>query len=195
MRLSILILVLMSVPRLAAGDFCAVKVHVVDSLGRPASATARLAGADGRVAEVARVVSGEVAFCDFGFGEHTIQIGEGCGSVTLNGIRLVHGIAQQFDVLLNACLTGGDGGVYPPGCLLYVRVSSGDGSKLAQAEAVDSVGITTFHADSFGRLFIGLNSGTSEILRIGAPGYRPEAVNASCRETETIERGVQLQRK
>jgi hypothetical protein len=154
-----------------------------------------LIGPDGRIIEDAKVIDGRVAFCDFGFGEHSIRIRENCGSVTLNRIRFTYGVRQVFSVILNNCFVGADGGVYPPACLLYLRVYSTDGKKLSDAAAVDEPANNKFAADRYGRLFLFVPTHKSESFTITAPDYWPENVDASCAGLERMEREIRLKHK
>jgi hypothetical protein len=178
---------------LSGSEFCAVKVRVIDPVGELVSVPVDLVGSDGRVIESTRTVNGEAEFCDFGFGEHTIRVAEGqCGFVTLNRIRLVYAIAQRFDVILNPCFIGAETMRYPPSCLVYIRVSSDNGKKLINAEAVVQGNKRTYHTDIYGRLFLAAPNGASTVFEIRAAGYIDKTVPISCQSYETVEKSVQL---
>jgi hypothetical protein len=174
-------------------DFCAVRVRVIGPSGTTISVPVQLIGPNGQVTQTAMSTNGEVEFCDLGFGEHTIHVGDdSCGSVTIHRVRLVFGISQRFDAVLNYCLTGADALMIPPSCLAYFRVSSEGSKKLSSATAVIRGNPRTFEADSYGRLFLTVPNGTAGDFTISAPGYADKTVQVSCRSYETIENAVQL---
>jgi hypothetical protein len=177
---------------LFSADFCAVRLKVVDSLGSPADARVELIGPSGRVVEGVGTVNGDAAFCDLDFGEHTIRIGGNrCGFVTLHRIRLVYGVAQYFRTVLNDCMIGSDGGVFPPACLVYFRVSSEEGKKLGDAQA-SADGVHFIHADTFGRIFISARNGKSTDFVVASHGYMSKTVHVTCVKYEQISESVRL---
>jgi hypothetical protein len=178
----------------SADDFCAVTVNVVDPMGEPISVPVELAAVGGRVIDKQLAHDGVARFCDFGFGDHTIRVGEDCGFVTLNRIRLVYQHPQWFRVVLNYCTIGGDGGVFPPSCLVYIRVSSQAGAKLSGAEASLEGGQHIVPADRYGRLYFAIRQGASYAYKVSAAGYADHVVRLSCENPTRIERAVELQR-
>lgn len=188
------LMVLVLSPCIMAETFCAVNIELVDPAGTPTSARVQLISPEGRVTSSVYSNSDGIArFCDLGFGEHSIQVGDNkCGYVTLHRIRLVYGIAQSFKVVVNQCMIGADGGRYPPSCLLYLRVSSKGGRALSDGEVTALRGSHVLHVDQFGRLFTAIGNGTDATYEISAPGYKSKTIHKTCRSYETIEEAVQL---
>jgi hypothetical protein len=177
----------------AGTDFCAVRLEIVNPVGKPMTAPVELIDAEGRVVQNTKAPNGKVEFCDLGFGEHTIRIGgDQCGFVTLHRIRFVYGVAQYFRVVLNDCMIGGDGGTFPPSCLVYFRVSSEAGKKLSDAQADTEGGVYAVRADSYGRIFTFVLNGKSQEFVISSPGYASRTVHVSCRSYDHIAEAVVL---
>ena len=174
----------------ASMDVCAVRVTVTFPGGQPASTEVRLIDPKGKMVSVAETWDGETSFCDFGFGEHTIVVGgDECGSVAIRRVR-VRPQSQHFHVVLNRCAEEASHR-YPPGCLVYFRVSSQDGTGLAATVTLveRSWSVDT---DRFGRLWVGIFEGTTREYVVHAPGHAAERVSVSCRHQQSIERAVVL---
>src|SRR5580704_1285030 len=76
-------------PGRSADGFCAANVFVTDTSRNPVQTTVRLIDPGGKVIESHTTsVDGSAEFCDFGFGDHTIQIGEACGFVSITDVRV-----------------------------------------------------------------------------------------------------------
>jgi len=180
---------------LAADDFCAVRITVVDEDRSPVGTRAVLIDPDGHAIDsVETDIKGEASFCDFGFGRHAIKVGdEGRGSVTLNDIYFVYGIPQHRTVVLpsthDVTFTS-----IPTSCLVYVRVSSETGRKLTDAEATTRSG-KRWYADRYGRLEIWVLRGSEDDLTISAPEYATTVMHVACHDFERTERELKLKRQ
>ena len=179
--------------RLAAADFCAVYLNIIDSHGKPTDAPVELIDQDGHV-ETSLIAHGKASICDIGFGPHTIRIGtDKCsGYVTIHGVSLVHGFSRTFTAVWDGCPTGVDMMTLPPSCQVAFRVTSPDGKKLIEAEATKEGDATKYHADSYGRFFLAVRNGAAKNFTFSAPGYVDTVVHLSCKRYENIEKSVQL---
>jgi hypothetical protein len=190
-------------PLLAAADFCAAKVFVVDGSGKPVQTSARLIDPSGKVVESHATSDGSAEFCDFGFGDHTIRIGDDC-VVTITDVRVHYGQQHNYSAIYNCprrpgdssiisgLLLDGDGwvqlmlaedGGFVKACSVYLRISSEDGTKLAEAEVT---GGTTYPnpivADRFGRMFFAIPRNSTQRIAISALGYSGESIDVTCEE-------------
>ena len=178
---------------IVAADFCAVKVSVVDQAAKPVATAIQLIDPSGRVVERVYARTGEAEFCDFGFGPHSIRVGdERCGGVTLDRIGLRRGQTQRFNVILQDCTIAIDGGRCPLSCEIYLRVSSDNGEKLKESEVSIEGNPLIIHVDSYGRIWLSILKGSSENLRITAPGYQEKTLHLFCKDKETLQEMVQL---
>jgi hypothetical protein len=200
---------------LLAGDFCAVKVSITDQSGRPVQAPTQLLDADGKIVERTESVGGLIEFCDFGFGTHTIRIGENCGLVTITDVRLVYGQPRQYSVVYGCPPPPGalrtvsgtimddmpmsavrtDDGAYVTACSVYLRISSGNGTKIEGAEALGGLGVPSpVRTDRYGRAFFYVASNSTRTIAISASGYAQESIDFPCKRQESIERAIVLRK-
>jgi len=178
---------------LAAADFCAVTVNVVDEGGNPSRAPVRLVDPKGQVAEsVFTPPSGRAEFCDFGFGSYSIHVGDDDCPVILGNIVLGYGFNQKFTVVARRCGSSISVMRFPPWCDVYLRIASTDGSKLSGAETVGIINTRRVTADQYGRALLTILKGKSETFTVSAQGYRDGTVSLSCKNMESIEKEVRL---
>ncbi len=185
--------------RLAASDFCALQVTVVDSSGQPASVPVALLDSKGEVVEGAVTRGGHTQFCDFGFGLHSVRVqNRDCGFIVRDRVLLVNGVTQEVRVTLD-CKQGEEASgvlTVSPSCPLYLRVQSDSAEKLSGASATVPDRVEPYRADVYGRIFGRIrkpSSGVPATIMIGAPGYVSSSIAiAACSASEQIERLVTL---
>jgi hypothetical protein len=188
----ILLLAAMLPMGLSASDFCAVRLAVIDSGGKPADAPVALIDQDGHVEESV-VAHGKVSLCDMKFGPHTIRVGsESCsGYVTIHGISLVYGFPRTFTVVSNGCINP-EIMTLPPSCQVNFRITSPEGTKLAQVDMQREGDTGIYHADAYGRFFSAIPKGSSRSFAFVAPGYEKSELRITCSQLETIENVIRM---
>lgn len=175
-----------------AADRCAVNLEVVSSDGRPiVSTSVELRNSDDKVVFSTAMKGSTLRICDFGFGAHSLRVGTNeCLPVSISNLRLHLDSPLNIKVHLNSC---GYRDQWRSGCLLYLRVTDGDGRPIPNAGVViPGRGGTPANTDSYGR-FQTLYSGTHEIA-VQKEGYEPGRVSANCSTTEQLDRGVVMRR-
>jgi hypothetical protein len=199
------VLLWLASPILAAGDeFCAAKVFVVDGARQPVQTTVRLTDPSGKVVESRETSNGSVEFCDFGFGAHKIQIGDGC-VVTITDVRVLNfRRPNNYSAIYNCprrpgddtSIYGGppmdaapvmtmlsDEGKYVLACPVYLRISSEDDSKIAGAEvAAGTPYPNPIIADRYGRVFFSIPFRSTRRIAISAAGFSAESIDVGCEE-------------
>jgi hypothetical protein len=195
MRFLLLIAVILPV-QMAAADFCAIYVNVINSTGKPIDAPVALIDKDGNVETSIIAQNGKATLCDIGFGPHTIRVGklECSGYVTIHNISLIYGLAQSFTATWDGCRNV-EMMTLPPSCQVAFRVTSSDNKKLNDAEATKKGDTAKYHADSYGRFFLDVANGSKVDFTFSAHGYRERMVSVPCEHFENIEKSVQLDPK
>ena len=191
MRCILLALVCVFPVRLLANDFCAVTVNIVNHAGQPAAARIRLVDPQGKIVRDFRA-DGHAELCDFGFGEHTIEIGNpNCQFITLHRIRLIYNVPRYFTVVWDGCMSGIEAMTLPPSCIAYFRVSAMSGRPFGST-GFDEEWFQTRCRRCLRSYFYGdPECGHTEDITISAPGYTPKTLHVACRRYEIIEEGVE----
>lgn len=181
---------------MAAADFCAIYVDVINSSGKPINAPVALIDKDGNVETSVVAQNGKASLCDIGFGPHTIRMGklECSGYLTIHNISLSDGVEQRFAATWDGCRNI-DVMTIPPSCQVAFRVTSPDHKKLNYAEATKEGSSTKYHADSYGRFFLAVANGSKADFTFSAQGYLNKVVTVPCEHFENIEKSVQLDPK
>jgi hypothetical protein len=189
-----LLLLAVTLPlRLAAADFCAVYLTIIDSYGKPADAPIDLIDQGGHV-EKSVVAHGKASLCDMEFGPHTIRIGDAhcSGYVTIHDISLVYGLPRTITAVWDGCRTGTDLMTLPPSCQVSFRVTSTEGKKLRGAEVAKEGDPGIYHTDGYGRVFLAVANGSVKDFTFSAPGYADKTIRVPCQRYETIEKVVPM---
>ncbi len=179
-----------------ADDTCALTVQVItaDGLRYPSPMPVTLLDTSGRTIERRSTVAGTVEFCDFGFGDHTVLVGDDqqCGSLYIRHIRFFLGQPpEKFKVVAPVCKGGATGGI---NCGVYLRISNSDGEKVPGAE-LWLHGALLHKADNFGRILLAMRNGQTEKYSVVAPNHASAEVSLTCRRNDQIEREVVLKRQ
>lgn len=174
----LLFLMCCSLPLPAAETFCAVRIEVKTDSGRAVSnVPAYLFGPGGAPVETSEVRAGKVEFCDFGFGKHSIQIGDtNCGATVVKNVEIEYRRELKLFVILNSCNVGGD--TLANACFIYVRVRDAQGNKIGSVQIVN--GSNPKMADEFGRAEIAVRQGESRKVTFVRDDFVPEVVEFSC---------------
>lgn len=183
------VLILASGINCFCAPFCAVRVLVTDAAGRPASALVRLLDNAGRVVKEVVAENGTAAFCDFGFGNHSIEVGPStCSHIIIPNVRVVFGRTLIFRVYRNVC--GGD--VTLLGCLAYFRVADIYGSNLAGVSLTSEPPGIGLQTDEYGRAQASIDRGDSRTLIFAKRGYTETRLSYECAKPAYMERAVIL---
>jgi hypothetical protein len=195
------LLTMLLCPLVGAEDFCAVQVHVSDQAGNAARTQVQLFDAAENLVQGATTRDGSVEFCDFGFGTHTIRVGENGCFTTITSVRLVYSVPQDYRIV-HGCPAPADaprtisgsfpndalgsrvlwtGEKYVPACRVYLRISSESGKKVGEAVATGEGLPNPISADVYGRIFFYMQSKSVTKISISAPGYAGESFNIDCR--------------
>jgi len=174
----------------ASGEFCALRLTVVDKEGQPGGAAlVELVDKDGRVVFRDRTRDGLLDICDFDFGVYSLRIGSNeCFPTTISNILLDLGVQDRLKVILNGCGQGHY--VRAGGCKAYFRVASPDGKALAGVEVVPPISSRAKKTDSYGRVSFYTSSAKTVPFTFSVTGYQDQGVEVSCKDVETIERKV-----
>ena len=171
-------------------SFCAVRVYVTDLAGKPRIATVRLVDGAGKIVEQAISDHGEVDFCDFGFGDHSIEVAPGTfGHVVIPHVRVVFGMTLRYQVCLN---TGGLGDIVLDGCTTYFRITSRDGKRLPDVLLSSEPPTVHSESDGFGRALVHLEMHAAGVIEFSKPGYIPVRVGFDCAKPAYLEESVAL---
>ena len=194
-RLSLLVMAatLTEPSAVAAKDFCALTVELVDSHGAPAKLTpVRLIDSSGRTVFDEQIEGPTVRICDFGFGLHRLVAGYGfCYPVTISNLRLGMGRPIHLTVRLNACPPDIWGGSLCDG-YLRVREPSGAAVPGARLRLAPANGTSDSLSDQYGRVESFLVGGSSAVATISKEGYGAQHMSLRCTQSEEIEREVLL---
>jgi hypothetical protein len=170
--------------------FCAVKVFVTDLAGKPAAAGVRLLDSEGKVVTEAVSERGEASFCDFGFGDHSIEVGANTYAHTIiPNVRVLFGRTLKYWVYLNE---GGQGDVIPIGCTTYYRIASPQGERLPGASVTSEPPGIQVRADDYGRALVNLATHETFVLVFSKPGYAPARLDVDCTRPDFLERSITL---
>ena len=180
----------------SGAPFCAVTLSVASPDGRPVlSGQTQLMDEQGTTVEVSAIANGRAAFCDFGFGPHSIRVQQDASiPVTLFGIHLTYGQEQHLRVVMNPVPDTGSEGGGGNACRGYVRLITPDGRPIPNASAVYHG--TSFHSDAFGRLLLLVPLRQFATFRFEKPGFVTRDVSLSCSTwDDQIERKIVLTRQ
>ena len=168
---------LMTMAQVPPRAFCALRGTVEYFNGTPAeSVPVKLLDHSRKLVSQTTTAGGTFEFCDFGFGEHSIEVGEGCGTTLITGVRLVYDQTQRFRVVFNFCLGEHVSGT---GCRMYIRVVDGKrqpigGVRIPMSWRSDIV------SDVYGRMAIGVSMGRSASITLQKEGYKTHVVETRC---------------
>jgi hypothetical protein len=177
----------------SAQEFCAVKVRALNSDDwQPLrwKLPVLLLNNEGDVVARTTLTQGKAQFCDFGFGTHSILIGDerDCGSVEIKNIRFRWQQPQIFTAIIERCPSEGDGGM--SGCLIYFRVKDPSGRSIPYPTARRDHELV--RGTKQGLIPTGLLSGVTGKFIIEASGFVSEAVTLDCTDVRTIEHSIIL---
>ena len=169
--------------------FCAVRILATDRSGDPAPASAELVDSAGHLVKSVAARDGELDFCDFGFGEHTINVSTGtCGAITIHQVRLIFGRPQVYRVYANMCR----GDVFLVGCSTYLRVVGADGGGLSGVSVTSDPPGLHLKADEYGRVLLIVDYRDSRTSILSKPGYMGATIRIDCSTPAYKEQGVVL---
>lgn len=193
MRLSLLVLAatVAKPSAVAAKDFCALTVGLLDSRGAPAKLTpVQLIDPSGKIVFDEQIEGPTARICDFGFGPHSLVVGYGfCYPVTISNLRLRVGRPIHLTVRLNACPPDNWGGSL---CQVYLRVHESSGAAVPGARLARGDGTSDNLSDQYGRVQAFLVSGSSVAATISKDGYTSQHLSLRCAHSEDIESEVIL---
>lgn len=191
MRMLLLaVVVLVSSVDSSGAGFCAVKVLVTDGAGKPATASVKLVDSRGEVVRQASSANGSVEFCDFGFGDHYIEIGAStCAHIIIPHVRVLFGRTQLFRVYNNQCTIGD---VSLIGCASYFRVTAPSGEGLPRVTITSEPAGVRSETDDYGRAQINIDSGESRLLEFSKAGFVPIHIELNCPKPKYAEQSVML---
>jgi hypothetical protein len=178
----------------AADEFCAVELSVIDRYGRIQDAPFPVVLKDSHGTVVARTTlqKGTARFCDFGFGPHSILIGrpESCGSTEIRNITFKWRNPQHFVSVLNFCIGEGDGGL--TGCPIELRVTDQEGRPVPFPTAKNNG--RNVRGQETGFLATALSPGQSTELVVEAGGYTERRLSFRCDKVQIFQETVVLER-
>lgn len=172
-----------------SADFCAVRVHVVDSKGIPVTRSwIELENSRGVAVRREIVVGPDFDVCDFGFGPHTLRIGTNeCLPVAISNLKVVFGHPVSLVAVINGCSYRN----MRSACLAYFRVSDASGAPVGGA-VLSRQGAPDVQTDSFGR-WQGLFDGSRDVT-FTKTGFEPVIVHVGCASDEEVDRPVVMSR-
>ena len=163
-------------------DFCAVRLSVTNSEGRPVhSAVADLLDKDGRIVRTENVVNGRADFCDFGFGRYSILVHDKrsqCGAAEIKGVHVIYGLTQDLGAILNGCSDEGDW--VTSGCSFYVRVAAPGGQPVSGVEIKGPNLQGIDHTDKYGRALLFVTKGQGVDYTFSHLGYKATSLELTC---------------
>jgi len=184
------ILVALSISHALGAGFCAVRVLVTDETGKPSPAQVRLLDNTGSVVREVIARNGSAEFCDFDFGDHTIDVGGGpCTHVLIPGVRVLFGRTQAFRVYLTGCSIMD---VQLIGCSTFFRVTGPHGEALAGVSVKSDPAGVVAETDEYGRALVGIDHKESRILVFSKPGFLPIRLSLDCSRPAYGERSITL---
>lgn len=181
MRIFLFVLLVAGALQGAAQEFCAVRVVVTSPKGAPLWVPVKLYDPAGKLVKslFTDSASGVAELCDFGFGEHSIRVGQGgCSEMVIPSVVLCYGATATYRVILNGCPCAG---FTASGCQPYLRIASDDGVPLKGATVNWSESGRAWKTDVYGRVKPIIPIGVKGTLRITAPNYQPAIVPLDCR--------------
>jgi len=189
LRNTFLVLIFASNFNCFCASFCAVRVLVTDHEGKPAAALVRLVDSGGKVVKQVIAERGEAEFCDFGFGDHSIDVGAStCAHIIIPHVRVVFGRTLTFRVYRNTCR----GDVSLIGCTTYFRIIDPGGRGLSGVSvSSDPPGVNS-EDDDYGRVQINIDDNESRLLLFSKPGYVLTRVDFNCLRPAYAEQSVTL---
>ena len=169
-------------------EYCAVEVHIRNSTGAQIDTPVMLEA--GKEKLVAQSANGVARFCDVGFDEFSIVVGEPCGRVTVSGLTASPPSTRVVNVIYDPCWSE-----RPPGgnaCTILLRVGRQDGAPLAGAFLWINRKLYR-ESDQYGRMFVMVRYGDSLRGSVRRGGYRDLSVDIPCRTDESrFERRIAL---
>jgi len=193
-RISALLCVIcLAVSPVAAADLCGVKVRVASDTGMPLSVPAQLFGPNGKLVRATESGRDGVAeFCDFGFGQHSILVGDdSCNSVMIRKVHFPFPEQYEFRIVLTPC--AGRGAYFGNSCEAYVRAVTESGEPASGVEMAASG--PSVRADKYGRASVPLRLDKQEQLTLWGPEYETTGVPIECGDRWRIEKQVLVKRR
>ena len=177
----------------AAGDLCGVTVRVADETGIPLSVPVRLFGPDEKLVIATESNRDGIAqFCDFGFGLHSILVGDdNCNSVMIRRVRFPFPEQYEFRVVLSRCANRG--GYIGNACEAYIRVVLETGEPASGVEVAASG--SSVKTDRYGRASLLVHMGKQLQLTLWGPEYETTGVPIDCGDRWRIEKQVLVKRR
>lgn len=164
---------------LAQANVCALEVHVVGRDSTPKDAVkVHLRDPKGQVVDEATTINGIASFCDFGFGPHSLSVGDAdCMPIIVKNIRIDFEATQSIRVLDNEC-RGGDGGTNA--CHIRFRIRDSRNSTPIERASVVVGEALRWHSDKYGRVTVGVLQGRTNTFKIEASGYEDLSLQFGC---------------
>lgn len=177
-------------------DRCAVTVEVLQIGGLVADrlVPVYLLDSAGKVVLETTNRGGKARFCDFGFGRHTIQVGEAdrCGAAKILNVVFDHKSEQRFQAVLNSCAGEGIQFILG-GCPLELRVVNESGQPvphpIARREGFAQQGTRT------GYIPFSIPDRTTATVRVSAEGYEDGSIVRECPRLKLYQEVVVLKAK
>lgn len=166
-------------------ELCAVTVQAV----RPSGAAergvpVRLSDAKGKVlGSVLTDEQGLARFCDLNFGNHSIAVGEGCGSITINDVQSRLPDVEHFVIRLNRCRA--DSHRTLTGCFFYLRLEDDKGKAVKGTAATEE-------SDIYGRVILALPVGQTKDISVASSGFQETTLRLTCPSINYVQRRVVL---
>lgn len=176
----------------AQSTFCAVSVTILNASGKQMlTGSAKLISPSGEAIDDQKVESGVVRFCDFGPGDHSIQIESGsCQTTTIGRVRMLYRFPQALTAIVN-CI-GGTGDGSGNACYTFVRVRTSD--QHALRDVIIESDKQTRVTDEYGRTDVSVPRGKTQTFHVQKVGFVPRTLVLACSEERigTIEAVVVL---
>lgn len=179
-----------------AEEFCAVTVLVVDNAETPLRVPLRLTGPDGKIVAVASTdKDGRASFCDFGFGDHSIEVyPDALNSVMIRRVRLAYLSHQDFKVILTVPKYGGERA--GDACLAYFRVASASGHAGSGVLVQIAGQLPDVKTDTYGRALRLIDSSAQDTaVTFSGPRYETQTIHISCAGRFQVEQLVVMKLK
>jgi hypothetical protein len=172
-------------------EFCALRVNVSTFYSRPAIGVSVDLQNEGEVVLSRRTDErGEVAFCDFGFTEHSVRVRDAfCNDITLGRISVDPATEKSVKVLLNHCLVNMKS---PTSCLCLLRVRTGRDEPIPGAELRTDAGRVLFVSNSHGVFHFGIRVATVLKVEVHAAGFGTVQREFRCQDPDPIKETIVL---
>lgn len=172
-------------------EFCALRVNVSTFDNRPAIGVSVDLQNDGEVVLSRRTDErGEVAFCDFGFTEHSVRVRDAfCNDITLRRISVDPATEKAVKVLLNHCLVNMQS---PASCVCLLRVRTGLDEPIPGVELRTDAGRVLFVSNVYGVFHFGIRVSTVLKVELHAVGFGAVKREFKCQDGDSIKETIVL---